>query len=111
MLSDLLTKNRDFFIFSWFFTNFCKIVSKSDAFSSQAEVTLPSVSKATAGVVTNHSFVSASWPRVQGEFSLTGAWPYGGTAMRAICRKSSLPSRSRAICSYMGIAQTQSGQS
>ncbi len=84
---------------------------KSGAFSSQADLTLPSVSNATAGVVTNHSFVSASRPRVQGEFSLTGAWPYGGTAIRAIFRKSSLSFRSRAIFSYIGIAQEQPGQS
>ena len=40
-----------------------------------------------------------------------GDRPYGGTSIRAMRRKSSLPARSRAICSYCGIAFWQSGQS
>ena len=86
-------------------------MSRSGAFASQADITWPSFNKATAGVVTNQSLVSANRPRTQGEFLLTWPWPYGGTSMRAIRRKSSFPAKSRDISWYFGIAIWQSWQS
>lgn len=65
VVNGLLIKIANFPVFFCIFAKSWRIVSKSGAFSSQAEITFPSVNKATAGVVTNHSFVSARRPGVR----------------------------------------------
>jgi hypothetical protein len=74
VFSDLLIKDAYFLLFFCIFAMFWRIVSKSGAWPSQAEVIRLFVSKATAGVVTNHSFASANRPSVQGDLSLIGRY-------------------------------------
>lgn len=62
----IISNTADLVLFSLSPAIFSRIVSKSGASSSQADVTCPSLNRATAGVVTNHSLVSANRPSVQG---------------------------------------------
>jgi len=50
------------------------MVSRSGAFASHAEMTLPWLISVTAGVVMNHCLSSLSRPRRQGEDSVAGLW-------------------------------------
>ena len=67
--------------------------------------------RTTAGVVTNHCFVSAIRPYRHRPSPLTGEGPYGGTSTNAIRTRLPPRAKSRAHLRNLPIAAAQSGQS